>query len=134
MRRLPERVKRRIVEHLACFNSHAEVVDLIEQEFEIALTSRHVRAYDPMSFQCVASDRLRAYHATVREGLANEVAAVPIANRTFRLRQLQKIHAKAVAVGDLEMARLALEQAAKEVGGMFVNARISAIATGQRYR
>ena len=133
MRRLPERVKRRIVEHLACLYSNAEVVELIEQEFEITLTTRHVRAYDPMSFQCVASDRLRAYYATVRERLATEVAAIPIAHRAFRLHRLQKIHDQAAAAGNLEMAARALEQAAKEVGGMFTNPRVGATAAKQRY-
>lgn len=134
MKRLPERVKRRIVEHLACFYSHAEVVHLIEQEFQITLTSRHVRAYDPTSFQCAASDRLRTYHATVRERIANEVATIPIAHRAFRLQELQNIYDKAASAGNVEMAARTLEQAAKEVGGMFTNARVTAAATRQRYR
>lgn len=129
MKRLPDPIKRRIVEHLACFHSPAEVVDLIRQEFDVKLTTRHVRAYDPTSFQCVASTRLRAYHAVVRERLACEIAEIPIAHRAFRLRQLQKIYEQAHDEGNIVAAANALEQAAKEVGNMFVNYRLAQAAS-----
>lgn len=134
MKRLSDGIKRRIVEHLACHYSHAEVSALIEQEFGVPLTARHVRAYDPLSFQCVASDRLRAYHATVREWLVTEIATIPIANRTFRLRQLQKIYDGAVRAENLTMARETLEQAAKEVGGLYTSTRMAPTLTGRRHR
>ena len=51
MRRLAEAVKQRIVGHLACYNTHAEVVDLIAEVFDVTLTRRRIRAYDPDSFQ-----------------------------------------------------------------------------------
>ena len=47
MKRLPEAIKKRIVEHLACFQKPADVVELIAEEFDVTLTPRHVRAYDP---------------------------------------------------------------------------------------
>lgn len=134
MKRLPDLIKRRIVEHLACYYSPAEVVDLIRQEFDVVLTSRHVRAYDPTSFQCVASPRLRAYHATVRERLASEIAAIPIAHRAFRLRQLQQLYEKAREEENLVAAANALEQAAKEVGDMFVNHRLAQAASTRTHR
>jgi len=39
MRRLPDAIKRRIVEHLACYHTHAEVAGLIADEFGVTLTS-----------------------------------------------------------------------------------------------
>lgn len=132
MKRLPESVKRRIIELLACYHGHGEVVDLIRLEFGIEMTSRHVRAYDPMCFQCVASVRLRELHGALRKRFEQEVAAIPIAHRAFRLRRLNQIHDVAFDAGNLNLAREALEQAAKEVGGMFVNARVAAAATRTR--
>lgn len=123
MRRLSEPIKRRIVEHLACYRSHVEVVELVEEEFGFRLSTRHVRAYDPTCYQCVASDRLREYHSVVRERFASKVADIPIANRVFRLRELQKIYYEAVEAENLTQAAKALEQAAMEVGGMFINTR-----------
>lgn len=134
MRRLPEVVKRRIVEHLACYYGPAEVVELIAEEFGIDVTPRHVRAYDPTSFQCTASSRRIDLHKATRRRFEQEVAEIPIAHRAFRLRRLQQIHEKAVETGNLRLAAEALEQAAKEVGGMFTNARVAAAATRQRPR
>ncbi len=125
MRRLPEAVKRRIVEHLACYWSHSEVADMIMHEYGVHVTPRHVRTYDPTSFQCTASERLRDLHAATRKRFEQEVAEVPIARRAFRLRRLQKIHDQALASGNLTLALHTLEQAAKEVGGTFTNARVA---------
>ena len=129
MRRLPEAVKRRIVEHLACYNTPNDVADLIEKEFGISLTARHVRTYDPTCFQFAASARYIELHAVVRKRFEQEVAKVPIAHRAFRLRRLNQIHEAAFDRGDLTTAAQALEQAAKEVGNMFVNQRLAALAT-----
>lgn len=132
MRRLPEGVKRRIVEHLACYNTPNEVVELIKQEFGCELTPRHVRTYDPMCFQFAAAHRYRDLHAVARKRFEQEVAEMPIAHRAFRLRRLHQIHEAAFDRGDLVTAAKALEQAAKEVGNMFVNQRLAAIATRHR--
>lgn len=96
---------------------------MISNECGVHLTPRHVRTYDPTSFQCAASERLRALHVAARERFEREVADVPIARRAFRLRRLQKIHDQALESGNLALALHTLEQAAKEVGGMFTNAR-----------
>ncbi len=126
MRRLTEAVKRRIVEHLACYCTHGEVVDLIRQEFGITLTTRHVRAYDPQSFQFVGGTRWIAYHKLVRQRFEAEIAPVPIAHRAYRVKQLDAIFEKAMRADDLLEARAALEQAAKEMGGVFTNVSKSA--------
>jgi hypothetical protein len=121
MRRLTEVVKRRIVEHLACYRTHAEVTQLILDEFGVVLTVRHVRAYDPTSFQFAASDRLQDYHAQARKRFLEDIADVPISYRAFRLRQLGKIHDLEMRRGNTAGARATLEQAAKEIGNVFTN-------------
>jgi len=119
MRRLPAPVKRRIVEHLACYCTHSEVAELITNEFGISLTSRHVRAYDPTSFQFAGSDRWIEYHRTVRERCDRELGEIAIAHQAYRLRQLQQIHDRARNCGDYALALKILEQAAKEMGNYF---------------
>ncbi|OBV10547.1 DUF2280 domain-containing protein [Erythrobacter dokdonensis] len=129
MKRLPEAIKKRIVEHLACFQTPADVVDLIAGEFGVTLTPRHVRAYDPASFQFAASPRWLEYHAAVRERYREEMGKVAIAHRTYRLDQLQRTIDAARDVlaegGDgwldaCEQIRKAVETAAKEVGDVYV--------------
>lgn len=48
------------------------------EECGVDVTPRHVRTYDPTSFQCAASERLRALHAIARKRFEQEVADVPI--------------------------------------------------------
>ena len=121
MKRLPEAVKRRIVEHLACYRSHREVTSLIVEEFGAVLTPRHVRAYDPSSFQFAASRAWRDYHAHARKRFEMEIADVPIAHRAVRLRWLGKVYEEAMEAKDFETARKAIETAAKEAGNVFTN-------------
>ncbi len=120
MRRLSEPVKRRIVEHLACYRAHSEVAELIADEFGVKLTPRHVRAYDPTSFQFAGSHRWLEYYQTVRKRCVNEVGEVAIAHRAYRMRQLQRIFDKAWDRGDYRQALQTLEQAAKEMGRWYV--------------
>ena len=129
MKRLPETIKKRIVEHLACFRTPADVVGLIAEEFEITLTPRHVRAYDPASFQFAASYRWLEYHTAVRKHYQEEIGKVAIAHRTYRLAQLQATIDAAKDVLDkggdgwleaTEQIRKAVETAAKEVGDFYV--------------
>ncbi len=128
MKRLPEAIKKRIVEHLACFQRPADVVDLIEKEFGVILTPRHVRAYDPASFQFAASLRWLEYHALVRERFHKEVGKIAISHRAYRLDQLQRTVDKALDImesgegnvlGAAEQIRKAVEAAAKEVGDWY---------------
>lgn len=116
MRRLPDAVKRRIVEHLACYCTHAEVAKLIGDECGVSLTPRHVRAYDPTSFQFAASHRWSDYHQLVRKRCTQEVGEIAIAHRAYRLRQLQRLLDKAMSRDDYRKAAAVLEQAAKEMG------------------
>lgn len=116
MGRLSEAVKRRIVEHLACYRSHPEVVALIAEEFAITLTPHHVRVYDPSSYQFAASNRWVDYYELVQEQYAKEIANIPIAQKVCRLIYLQKLLDGAMERKDYRSAMKVLEIAAKEVG------------------
>ena len=113
MSRLPEPIKRRIVEHLACYRSHVEVAKLIAAEFEVTLTVRHIRAYDPTSFQFAASQRRRDYYRQVRARCANKLAEVAIAHRAYQLTQLQQLLQEAMDQGNFRQAQVLLKTAAK---------------------
>ena len=116
MERLTESTKRRIVEHLACYRSHAETAQLVNEEFEISLTPRHIRAYDPNTFQYAGSQRWIDYFGLVREKFATEIQSVAISHRAFRLNEIQKLYYQAADAGNVRRAVKMLEQAAKEVG------------------
>lgn len=119
MKRLTDTVKRRIVEHLACYRSHAETVQLIASEFGIEITSRHIRAYDPDSYQFAGARRWVDYHQMVRNRYAQEVGGIAIAHKAYRLRKLQHALDDAMASENHRLAMKLLEQAAREMGGCY---------------
>ena len=116
MKRLTEDMKRRIVEQLACYRSHAETATLLNEEFGVALTLRHIRAYDPSTFQFAGSADWIDYHRLVREKFAVEIKSIAISHRAYRLNELQNLYYNAKDNGNLRQAAKMLEQAAKEVG------------------
>ena len=120
MRRLNDNVKRRIVEHLACYHSPAEVAELIKEEFGLRISPRHVRAYDPTSFQCTASQRWIDLHRSYRERFRTEIATITITHRAYRMRCLQRAFDEARDSGNIGLALKLLEQAAKEMGNWYV--------------
>jgi hypothetical protein len=121
MSRIPEAVKRRIVEHLACYCTHAETTDLIREEFNLELTPRHVRSYDPHTFQFAGRSEWRDVHAATRKRFLEEISNISIAHRAYRLRQLEQLYLSAKGRGALVIAAGMLEQAAKEVGHVYTN-------------
>ena len=116
MKRLTQDMKRRIVEHLACYRSYAETAALLRDEFGVSLTVRHIRSYDPATFQFAGSADWIDYHRLVREKFAVEIQSIAISHRAYRLNQLQELFYDAKDNGNLRQATKMLEQAAKEVG------------------
>lgn len=116
MQQLNHELKRRIVEHLACYRTHAETAVLLQDEFGIRLTVRHIRAYDPSTFQFAGSAHWIDYHHLVREKFTQEISLIPIAHRAYRLRKMQQLFDRASEDGNMRQAAKLLEQAAKEIG------------------
>lgn len=121
MEKLPETIKRRIIEHLAAYRTPGKVAELIEMEFGVRLTPRHVRAYDPTSLQFAAGRRSKEYFETARDRFDRDVAAIPIYYRAYRLHKLEELRKMAMAQGNVRLAMKALKQAAQEVGDIYTN-------------
>ena len=121
MRRLSQSIKRRIVDHLACSRTHPQVAELIADEFDVHLTPRHVRAYDPASPDFAGGQHWYEHYDKVRRNCAEEVGQIAIASKAFRMNQLQVLFDKAMDRGNGREARALLEQAAKEMGGRFTS-------------
>lgn len=121
---LDDRVKTFIVQALACFDSPTQVSAAVKDEFGIVVERMQVQQYNPTR---VAAGRLgqkwvNLFHVT-RKKFLEETASIPIAQQSYRLRQLQRLADDAVAKKNAPLAAQLLEQAAKEVGGAFTNRR-----------
>jgi hypothetical protein len=124
MAELTEPQKAFIVTLLAQFNSPAEVRDLFHEEFGgDKLTVQQIGAYDPTRPRFDAGDRWIPLFEEVRKAYVTDVSAIPIAQQSFRLNQLNKMASQALRAGNRAQAAALYKQAAEEVGGAFTNER-----------
>ena len=118
---LPPEVRRFIVERLACWESSKTVAEAVMAEFGLTVTRQAVERYDPskVAGQNLAA-ALREYFYKVREKFRTDLDDIPIASKAVRLRRLdQTWHILNEAKAYREATEV-LEQAAKEMGGMYV--------------
>lgn len=122
MATLNDDVKAFIVQALACYDTPSQVVDAVQDEFGVKVSRPQVQAYDPTKAQGKSlSKKWRDLFEATRKRFLKEVAEIPIATQSFRLRALQKLYEKTASRGNVVVAAQLIEQAAKETGGIFVN-------------
>src|SRR5690606_14717038 len=94
----------------------------VKNEFGVVLTRQQVETHDPTktSGKGLALKWQTLFHDT-RKRFREETAEIPIANRAFRLRALGRFVEKAEGMRNIALAMQVLEQAAKEVGDIYVN-------------
>ncbi|XYQ53257.1 DUF2280 domain-containing protein [Pectobacterium carotovorum] len=122
MAALKGHVKSFIVQSLACFDTPSQVVDAVNKEFGIAITRQQVESHDPTKAngRGLAQKWVDIFNST-RERFQNEISDIPIANKAYRLRVLQRMSTTAENMKNMGMTAQLLEQAAKEVGDAYSN-------------
>ncbi|OUM27964.1 hypothetical protein B8W70_15300 [Pseudomonas sp. 1239] len=125
MAALKNDVKAFIVQALACFDTPTQVSQAVKQEFDIDVTRQQVEQHDPTKRAGVnLAAKWRTLFEDTRRRFREETAEIPIANRAYRLRALGRIAQRAETMKNLPLAIQVLEQAAKEVGDVYVNRRL----------
>ena len=122
---LRSEVKAFIVQALACFDTPSQVVAQVKTEFGIEITRQQCESHDPTKFagQRLAKKWAALFHEA-RKRFREETTDIPIANRVFRLRTLGRMAEKAENMKNMALTAQLLEQAAKEVGDVYVNRRL----------
>jgi hypothetical protein len=124
MASLTEPQKLFIVRALACYDSPSRVAAAVREEFGIDIDRRRIQEYDPeRAGSRGIGKKLRAVFEETRRQFKEKAGEVPIAHKAVRLRSLNRMFEKAEVQGNMVFAAQLLEQAAKEVGGMFTNRR-----------
>jgi len=127
-RQLPENVRRFIVGELATFRTPTEVSNAVKERFGLEVARQRVEYYDPaklVNHGKLARKWVQLFRRTRERWLA-ATADVAIANRRYRLEQLQHLYQKALdmgKIGNVPLAKELLEQAAKEAGDLYTNRR-----------
>lgn len=115
-------VKASIIQSLACYDTPSQVVEAVQKEFGIKITRQQAESHDPTkaSGKTLAKKWVELFNAT-RERFQNEISDIPIANKAYRLRVLQRMSMTAENMKNIGMTAQLLEQAAKEVGEAYSN-------------
>lgn len=122
MAALSTEVKAFIVQSLACFESPAKVIELVKAEYGVVVSRQQVSQYSPGNAMAAKLSKkwVDLFNVT-RERFQNEISDIPIANKAYRLRVLQRMATTAENMKNMGMTAQLLEQAAKEVGDAYTN-------------
>lgn len=125
MAALKNEVKSFIVQALACFDTPSQVMEAVKNEYGVVVSRQQVETHDPTKSagKGLAVKWATLFHDT-RKRFREETAEIPIANRAFRLRGLGRMAEKAENMRNLALTAQLYEQAAKEVGDVYVNRRL----------
>ena len=93
MAALKEPVKIFIVQSLACFETPQQVADTVKQEFKIEISRQQVALYDPTKYSGRnLSKKLKDLFYETRKKFQENILDIPIANKAFRLKELQGLY------------------------------------------
>lgn len=122
---LSNEVKAFIVQALACFDTPTQVATAVREEFGLEITRQKCESHDPTKYagRDLAKRWVTLFEDT-RKRFREETAEIPIANRAYRLRALGRMAVKAETMKNMALTAQLLEQAAKEVGDVYVNRRL----------
>ncbi|WGA03104.1 DUF2280 domain-containing protein [Enterobacter ludwigii] len=122
MATLKGEVKAFIVQSLACFDTPSQVVELVKKEFGLSITRQQVESHDPTKAngRGLAQKWVELFHET-RKRFQTELSDIPIANKAYRLRALDRMMTRAEGMKNMALAASLIEQAAKEVGDAYSN-------------
>lgn len=122
MATLKGEVKAFIVQSLACFDTPSQVVELVKKEFGLSITRQQVESHDPTKAngRGLAQKWVELFNDT-RKRFQTELSDIPIANKAYRLRALDRMMTKAEGMRNMALAASLMEQAAKECGDAYSN-------------
>lgn len=120
MARITKKVKLFIVRMLAEFEPPTQASKSVKEVFNIDVTPQQCEAYDPTKRTGQdLSQELRNLFFEYRRKANEELEAIPIANKRYRLQLLQNL-VEAYPNNPVLTPKWA-EQAAKEMGGQYTN-------------
>lgn len=93
MATLKEPVKMFIVQSLACFETPQQVADAVEEIYKIKIDRKQCHSYDPTKYAGRnLSKKLKDLFEQTRKEFRENIDDIAIANKAFRLRELQKMY------------------------------------------
>ncbi|WP_395303238.1 DUF2280 domain-containing protein [Pectobacterium polonicum] len=120
MASLKPEVKAFIIQELACFDTPSQIVESVQKEFKVQITRQQVASHDPTKAAGKGlAKRWVTLFNTTRERFQKEISDIPIANKAYRLRVLDRIAAKTEGMKNFALTVEIIEKASKECGDAF---------------
>jgi hypothetical protein len=121
---ITDEVKAFIIQSLAAFDTPTQVVEAVKAEYGLTITAQNVQNYDPTKYAGrKLAEKWRVEFEKARKAFVEDASSIPIANRSTRLRALQRMAATAERKGNLALAAQLHKQAAEEMGNAYTNRR-----------
>lgn len=122
MAALSTEVKAFIVQSLACFEPPTKVIEQVKAEFDVVVSRQQVSQYSPGNAMAekLSQKWVDLFNAT-RSRFQTEISDIPIANKAYRLRVLDRMMTNAEKMRNIALAAEIIEQAAKECGDAYTN-------------
>ena len=122
MAALNNEIKAFIVQALACYDSLETVSSSVKEQFGLSLTRQQIQSYDPTKAagKSLSKKWVELFEVT-RDRFQNEISDIPIANKAYRLRALDRMAARAETMRNYNLTAQLIEQAAKECGDSYTN-------------
>ena len=122
MAALKPEVRAFIIQELACFDTPSQIVESVKKEFKVQVTRQQVASHDPTKAagKGLAKKWVDLFNE-LRDRFLNEISDIPIANKAYRLRALDRMMTKAESMRNMALAASLMEQAAKECGDAYTN-------------
>lgn len=123
--KLTDELRTYVVQELAAFVPPSVVAEAIRKDCGIKITPQSIEAYDPTKRAgAKLAMRWKVLFETTRKAIQEDTDGIGVANRNVRLRALQRMADRAEGAGNIALAAQLLEQAAKEQGNAYTNARV----------
>ncbi len=124
-RRLTMGQKHFVVESLACGRYPHEVVEAVKERFGIDVSIQRIECYDPTKVAGRSlSMELQLLFVSARDKYVAEMKHIAVSHQVWRVDLLDRLVARTYKKGNVPLTAELLEQAAREVGGMYTNARV----------
>ncbi|MCW5118611.1 DUF2280 domain-containing protein [Burkholderia cenocepacia] len=118
MAALPENVKARIVQGLACFDTPSQVAKDVYAEFGLAVTPQHCESYDPTKAAgAKVGKKRRAEFEAIRSAFLADLGQSAMSHRAVRLRRLERLMTRAENSGNIVLTAQLIEQISRECEG-----------------
>lgn len=122
MNKIGEDIKAYIVEGLASYKTPSEMVEAVKLEFGTEVSRQQVAAYDPTKAQGkrLSAELSEMFHMK-RKSYNRDLSGIALSSVAYRLEQLTSMMQYALLKKNMPLAASLIEQAAKEMGGIYIN-------------